>query len=80
MRASVSFSISRNRLEEILPIFAQNDFLPHLEGRHPLAILHAFPLTIALIVLQQHAAALQHLRKLMMHFGSKKLGYRQPGQ
>ncbi len=66
--------------KDFLPGFAQDDFLAHLERRQPLAVLMRLLLPHVVVGLQQHAAALQHLQKLLVHFRAQKLRDRQPRQ
>ena len=66
--------------EQILPSLAQDDLFPHLEGGHALAILHSFALPHAFVSLEQNAAALQHLRELLVHLHAQEFGHREARQ
>ncbi len=68
------------RLEQILSCLTQDDLLAHLKGGHALAILDAFALAHAFIILEQDAAALQHLGELLVQLRAEKFGYGQPRQ
>ena len=73
------FDIAQQQ-EQILPGFALDDLLAHLERRHPLAIFERLLLAHALITLQHHPAAFQHLRELRVQFQAQELDHCQPRQ
>ena len=76
-RALLDFA---QRFKNFLARLAQNDFLPYLELRQALAILMRLLLAHVVVALEQYAAALQHLQKLLVHFRAQEFRHRQPCQ